>query len=208
MTQRLAVNHDADLSALREAAAAREWVALQEILTRLLMELEFFAGLEIALNRAYGHLPVFESHHPDDGWARSLLVWIASYGAAPANLPLEAGSPHDSPGAGNFITALIEIARSVERRTPLENRIRFLSNALCNIMLADLMNFWYSQYPAIWELQQERGDELDPETGLTIRQGIYAQFWLDESVAQRDQAAWSQIAAQLEDRLSRQSSPR
>lgn len=190
--------YSADLAALRQAALAREWGSLQDILARLLPQMEFFAGLEIALTRAHNHLPAFEHYYPEETWARSLLVWIASYGATPANLPLDASAPHPSPGAANFISALIDIARSVEQRTPLENRLRFLGNALSNVLLAELAVYWYEQHPDLWEMQVEHGDEIDPQTGLTIRQVIYTQFWLDETVAQRDTAAWLEIAALLE----------
>ena len=190
-----------DLAALRQAATQREWGEAQDILTRLLMSLEFFVGLEIALKRAYEHLPAFEEHDPDAGWARSLLVWLASYGAAPANLPVEASNPYPSPGAANFVRALIDLARCVERQTPLENRVRFLADVLSNVMLADLAAFWYGQHMDMWDLQQAHGDELDEATGTTIRQSIYAQFWLDEAVAQRDTAAWLDIADALEKKL-------
>ena len=195
------VDSDADLAALRQAATEREWGTAQDILTRLMMQIEFYAGLEIALKRAYDHLPTFEQHHSDAGWARSLLVWIASYGAAPANLPIEASNPYPSPGAANYVKALIDLARGVERQTPLENRVRFLADALCNVMLSDLAAFWYSEHPDRWGLQQTRGEEIDPATGMTLPQSIYAQFWLDEEVARRDTAAWLEVAEALAKKL-------
>lgn len=190
-----------ELSLLRSAAVEREWGILQDTLTALLGEIDYFYGLEIALQRAHNHLPVFEQHHPEAGWARSLLVWLASYGAAPANLPVEAGQPYPSPGAANYISALIELARSAERQTPLENRIRFLASSISHLIVADLAAFWYGQNPEIWEAQQQRGDEVNPATGQTIRQEIYAQFWLDEAVAERDTAAWLDVADAIERRL-------
>jgi hypothetical protein len=194
--------HEAVLETLRGAAQERDWGAAQDALTSLLMEAEFFAGLEIALKRAYDHLPTFESHHTDAGWARSLLVWIASYGAAPANLPIEASNPYPSPGAANFVKALIDLTRSVERQNPLENRVRFISSAISNVMLADLAAFWYGNHADIWEIQQAHGDEIDSNTQVSVRQSIYAQFWLDESVAERDTAAWLTIADQLAAKLN------
>src|SRR5689334_4738308 len=109
------VSYEQELITLRGAAEARDWGVLQDTLTRLLMSIEFFAGLEIAVTRAYNHLPIFEAAHPESGWARSLLIWITSYGAAPANLPVEATNPHNSPGAANYIAGLIDLARGVER---------------------------------------------------------------------------------------------
>lgn len=187
-----------DLKGLRAAAAGREWGDLADTLTRLFMAMEFFAALEIVVTRAYNHLAIFEAQHPESGWARSLLVWITSYGAAPANLPQEAAAPHPSPGASNYIAALIDLARAMERLTPLENRIRFLANALSNVILAELAAAWYGDHPDAWEYQQTDGDAIDEETGLTVRQTIQAQFWLDEATAQRDTAAWLAVADAVE----------
>lgn len=198
---------EADLAALRQAANEREWGAAQDILTRLMMQIEFYGGLEIALKRAYEHLPTFEEHHPEAGWARSLLVWIASYGAAPANLPIEAANPYPSPGAANYVKALIDLARGVERQTPLENRVRFLADALANVMLSDLAAFWYGEHPDQWDLQQTRGDEIDAATGVTLRQSIYAQFWLDTEVARRDTAAWLDVADALAKQFNKENRP-
>jgi hypothetical protein len=187
-----------EIDALREAANKREWGTLGDTLTRLFMAMEFFAALEIAVTRAYNHLPVFEAAHPDEAWARSLLVWITSYGAAPANLPQEAAMPHNSPGAANFIGALIDVARSVERQTPLENRVRFLANVVSNVILAELAAAWYGDHPDAWEYQQTDGDEIDDETGLTARQIIQAEFWMDDETAARDTAAWLEVSDAIE----------
>ncbi|MCB9451004.1 MAG: hypothetical protein H6672_06165 [Anaerolineaceae bacterium] len=183
-----------NLSRLRESAQAREWGESQTILTGLLLELDFYAGLEIALTRAHAHLPVFEAHHPEAEWARQLLVGIVSYGAAPEMLPPAVYEAYVSPGAANFITAVLELVRSVERKTPQENRIRFVANALVNTILAELAADWYGQHPDAWVEQIERGDTVDPQTGLTVRQSIQARFWLDMTVAQGDTAAWLAIA--------------
>jgi hypothetical protein len=189
------------LNRLRAAALERDWSVLQDTLADALSEVEYFAGLEIGLTRAHNHLPIFEQHHPDASWARALLVWLASYGAPPADLPMDAGLPHDSPGANNFVTALVELARSAERKTPYENRIRFLANAIGNLIVADLAAYWYGENPNMWEFQQLQGSEIDDETGEPISQTIYASFWLDDEVAARDTAAWLAIADQLEPKM-------
>ncbi|MEZ4669300.1 MAG: hypothetical protein R3E39_15450 [Anaerolineae bacterium] len=191
----------AALTRLRQAARERDWHVLQDTLAALLGEVEYFVGLEIALNRAHAHLPIFEQHHPDAGWARALLVWLASYGVPPADLPMDAGLPHSSPGAGNFVTALIELARSAERKTPAENRLRFLANAIGNLIIADLAAIWYGQNEEIWEFQQTHGDDHDEESGQPIRQLIYATFWMDDEVAARDTAAWLDVAEKIEKKL-------
>ncbi len=189
------------LSRLRTAALERDWSVLQDTLAEALGETEYFAGLEIGLNRAHDHLPIFEQYHPDASWARALLVWLASYGAPPADLPMDAGLPHNSPGANNFVTALVELARSAERKTPYENRIRFLANAIGNLIVADLAAYWYGENADMWDFQQIHGTEIDEETGELISQIVYASFWLDDDVAARDTAAWLSVADQLERKM-------
>ena len=189
------------LNRLRTAARERDWSVLQDTLADVLGEVEYFAGLEIGLTRAHDHLPIFEQHHPDASWARALLVWLASYGAPPADLPMDAGLAHDSPGANNFVTALVELARSTERKTPYMNRIRFLANAIGNLIVADLAAYWYSENDDMWDFQQIHGSEIDEETGEPIGQIVYASFWLDDEVAARDTAAWLTIADQLERKM-------
>lgn len=191
------------LARLRAAAEAREWTVLQDTLTGLLMEIDFFYGVEIAVTRAHNHLPIFEAAHPDAGWVRSLLVWITSYGAAPANLPPQAGTPHNSPGAANYIAGLIDLTRAMERMTPLDNRVRFLASAISNTILAELAAAWYGHYPEAWDAQQEHGDEIDETTGLNVRQAIQAEFWLDEGTAERDTAAWLSVADAIAKKVNR-----
>lgn len=192
------------LAQLREAAHERDWFILQDALAEALGEAEYFTGLEIGLTRAHAHLPIFETAHPDASWARALLVWLASYGAPPADLPMDAGLPHASPGANNYVTALVELTRSAERKTPYINRIRFLANAIGNLIVADLAAYWYGENPDMWEFQQEHGGELDDETGQPISQTVYAAFWLDDAVAERDTAAWLAIADALAKRANRE----
>lgn len=196
-------DYESDLNILRTLAVERDWSSLQDTLGRLLLELDIYTVLEIAATRAHNHLPIFEGAHPQSIWARQLLVGIVSYGVAPTELPPEAAQPYASPGATNFVAALLDLARGVERQTPLENRLRFLGSAISNVMLADLAAFWYGQHPYRWLLQQERGHETDPNTGDTVRHNIYVQFWLDEAVAERDTAAWLALADQLEAKLSK-----
>ena len=189
------------LDHLRAAARERDWSVLQDTLAEALGEVEYFAGLEIGLTRAHDHLPIFEQHHPDASWARALLVWLASYGAPPADLPMDAGLPHDSPGANNYVTALVELARSSERKTPYINRLRFLANAIGNLIVADLAAYWYGENDDMWDFQQLHGSEIDDETGEAISQTVYASFWLDDEVAARDTAAWLAIADQLQRKM-------
>ena len=186
------------LARLRAAAPERDWGTLQAALTDALMDIEYFAGLRIAAERAHGQLAAFEAQNAGAVWARQLLVSLVSFGMAPAELPAEAGAQHHGAGASNYVLALLELARSAERKTPLENRIRFLANALANLMLADLAAAWYGANPQAWVEQQTRGAEIDPDSGFSIRQTIYTRFWLDEATAARDTAAWLALADQIE----------
>jgi hypothetical protein len=186
------------LEQLRTAARRREWNELTTTLTRLFMQMEFYAALEIPLRRLHDHLPVFEQHHPEADWARKLLVSVVSFGVAPHALPPEASQPYNSPGSANFLAGVFDMVRSVERNTPVENRVRFAASAVSNAILADLAAFWYEQHPDSWQQQQQAGDLPDPQSGLTVRQQIYAQFWLDSAVAERDTAAWMQVADDIQ----------
>lgn len=167
------------------------------------MQMDIYTALEIALTRLHDHAAIFERDHPGATWSRQLLVSVVSFGVAPGDLPPEASQPYNSPGAANFIAGLLDVVRGVEQRTPLENRLRFLASAVSNAILADLAAFWYGQHPDAWAQQQQQGDDLDPQTGLTIRQQIYARFWLDEAVAERDTAAWLGVADDIEKKVKR-----
>jgi hypothetical protein len=191
-----------DLAELRAAARGRDWNALQTALTRLFFQMDFYAALEMAVTRLYDFLPVFERHHPEAAWPRGLLVSVVAYGRAPESLPPEASRPYASPGAANFLAGLFDLLRCLEQRTPLENRLRFAASAAANAILADLAANWYDQHPDAWAEQQARGDDPDPETGGTVRQRIYARFWLDAITAERDTAAWLALADAIERKLS------
>ncbi len=184
-------------SIIATLAPTRDWTALTEALTNAFLGLDYYAALEIALTRAHGFIPTWEAHQPEATWAKGLLVWIVSYGLAPANLPQEAGLPHNSPGAANFQQALIDLARGAEKQTPLENRLRFLASAVSQVIVAELAAAWYADHPDAWAEQVERGDEIEP-SGLTVRQRIYLDFWYDPVTAERDTAAWLEIAAAVD----------
>lgn len=184
-------------NAITTAAQERDWNALTEALTTAFLGLGYYAALEIALTRAHAFLPTWESHHPESTWAKGLLVWIVSYGVSPANLPQEAGLPHNSPGAANFQQALIDLARGAEKQTPLENRLRFLASAVSQVIVAELAAAWYADHPAAWAEQTAHGDDIEPN-GLTVRQRIYLDFWDDPQTATRDTAAWLEVAAVVE----------
>jgi hypothetical protein len=190
-----------DVTTLREAAARRDWNDLQNALTRLFMSLDFYLVLELVVRRMGDYLPTFEAANPGADWARRLLVSVTSYGVAPGELPTEAGQPHPTPGSANFIMALLDLCRGLERKTPPENRIRFLANAVSNTIVAELAAAWYGEHPDAWAEQSSHGEAIDSATGVSVRQRIYAQFWLDEATAARDTASWLQLADEVEKKL-------
>ena len=87
----LDIETEADLSALREAAATREWSALQVVLARLLNPLPFFAALSAVIEGLIAALPLIESSYeegdPRRSVPRQLLSGMMSYGFAPDQLP-------------------------------------------------------------------------------------------------------------------------
>ncbi len=193
---------EADLALLRQAAQGREWTTLQDTLKRLLARMEPIPALEIPAQRINAHLPRFEAYYPEASWVRELFMTVAAYASAPGDLPDYAMSQFPQPGCGNFISAVLDLARAVQTKYTVFERYSFITNATANAVLADLMDFYYGQHPGEWAQLTTQADETDAETGLTVRQTLYMRFWLDADVAQRDTAAWLSIALVLEGRLT------
>lgn len=191
-----------DVNVLRTAAQQREWTTLQDTLKRLLARLEPLPALEIAAQRIYEHLPQFESYYPEATWVRELFMTVMAYASAPNDLPDHALTQFPQPGCGNFLSAVLDLARSVQTKYTVFERYSFMTNATANVILADLMDFYYRQHPQEWDHLTENADEINPESGLTVRQQAYMRFWMDEAVAQRDTAAWLKIADLLEEKLA------
>ena len=193
---------EADLSTLRMAAQQREWTTLQDTLKRLLARLEPLPALEIAALRIHEHLPRFEAYYPQATWVRELFMTVMAYASAPNDLPDHAINQFPQPGCGNFLSAVFDLARGVQTKYTVFERYSLMTNAVANTVLADLMDFYYRQHPDEWDHLTEHADEVDPQTGLTVRQQAYMRFWMDEAVAQRDTAAWLTIADMLADKLA------
>ena len=100
-----------DIAALRIAAQQREWNTLQDTLKRLLTLLEPLLGLEIAAVRVHQHLPRFQHYYPEAGWVRELVLGVVSYAIAPKDLPVHAVTQFPSPGCGNYVSAVLDLAR-------------------------------------------------------------------------------------------------
>lgn len=186
-----------DIVQMRQAAHAREWNMLQDTLKRVLALLDPLIGLEVAAQRMQDFLPRFEHYYPEAGWVRQLALTVVAYASAPNELPQHAVNQFPSPGCGNFVSAVLDMARVVQTGVSIYERYSFITNAIANTILADLMDFYYSQHPEEWEHLIAEAEVIDPETGLTVAQQMYFRFWSDASVAQRDTALWLSVVDML-----------
>ncbi|HLV36491.1 MAG TPA: hypothetical protein VKY59_15300 [Spirillospora sp.] len=187
-------DHQTDLETLRAAARQREWNTLQDTLKRLLARLEPLIALEVAAVRAQNHLPRFEDYYPEAGWVRQLLLTVISFASAPDHLPDHAVTQFPAPGCGNYVSAVLNLARAVQTGTSPYERYSFITDAIAHIALAELMDAYYSDHRDEWEQINTQPDAVNPETGLTTRQELHMKFWMDAGVAQRDTAIWLEIA--------------
>jgi hypothetical protein len=194
-------HHMADVDRLRQAAHGREWTALQDTLKRLLALIEPIPALEIPAARINTHLPRFEAYYPQATWVRELFMTVAAYASAPDQLPDHAVNQFPQPGCGNFVSAVLDLARAAQPRHTIFERYSFITSATANVILAELMDAYYSARPDEWQRLTGQADEIDPETGLTVRQAQHMRFWLDDDVAQRDTAAWLAVADMTEEKL-------
>lgn len=188
-------DYQADLDALRSAAHGRDWTPLQDTLKRLLAHMDPLPALEVPATRIQVFLPRFESYYPDAGWVRELTLTVISYGSAPKELPEHVINQFPSPGCGNFVRGVLDLARAVQEPYTVFERYSHATNATANAVLADLMDFYYRDHPDEWAQLNE------PDTVLDVRQRLYARFWLDAAVAARDTASWLAIADLLAHRL-------
>lgn len=187
-----------DLAVLRAAAVQREWTRLQDTLKRLLTQLDPLEALEIPALRVQGFLPRFEAYYPEAGWVRELLLMMMSYGTAPRELPpAHVVNQFPSPGCGNYVAAVLDLARAVQEGVSPYERYSFITNATANAVLAELMDLYYRERESDWQRLNDSPEEIDPDTGLTLRQTLYGAFWLDEAVAECDTALWLEIADAL-----------
>lgn len=180
-----------DLAALRAAARRREWTALQDTLKRLLARLEPLVALALVAGPVTAYLPRFEAYYPDAGWVRELLLTVVSYASAPRDLPLHALGQFPSPGCGNYVSAVFDLARAVQPQPQPFERYSFATNAAANALLAALMDLYFGPRPDEWA---RLADEA-------ARQAVYGRFWLDAGVAAADTAAWLALADALEAQL-------
>lgn len=182
-----------DLNLLRTAARGREWTMLQDTFKRLIAHLDPLIALSIPATHATGFLPIFEGYYPDAGWVRELLLTVISYASAPDDLPEHAVGQFPSPGCGNFIRMVFDLARVVQPKYTVFERYSHITNATANAILADLSHLYFA----------ERLDEFEQlRAGQAGYEAVQYRFWTDDAVAARDTQLWLSVADELEAKLS------
>jgi hypothetical protein len=190
-----------DLDALRAAAHNREWTPAQDTLKRLLTRLDPLIALTVPAEAVRAFLPRFEAYYPEATWVRDLALTVVSYASAPNDLPEIALRQFPSPGCGNYVSAVFDLARAVQPKSSDFERYSFMTNAAANALLADLMDFYYRDHLDEWTQLTEHGAEIDPATGQPVSTLLYGRFWLDAGVAARDTALWLGLADTVAARL-------
>ncbi|MCY3831826.1 MAG: hypothetical protein OXG85_02345 [Chloroflexi bacterium] len=184
------------LRQLRQAAEARDPERCQFLLKTLFMDMEFYAALAVAIERAQSFLETFELYCREGKFARQILMQIVNTGTAPARLPPEAQRNFDFPGGANFMKALSDLAHALQPG-PLPPRIGRLVEATVNAIMAELVEHYYGARVEEWQVVRQQ-----PETAKA-RESALA-FWIDEEVALLDTDHWLSVADSVEAHLGRQ----
>ena len=199
----LDIETEADLSALREAAATREWSALQVVLARLLNPLPFFAALAAVIEGLIAALPLIESSYeegdPRRSAPRQLLSGMMSYGFAPDQLPDGLVAEYEHPGAAQYVHAVLELCRAAQRDKGHDVRLAFLVSAAANGIIAQMGKLFYNKNPDLFA--RVRDNHVDPDSGEYTDPDaakIPILLWMDEEVAALDSALWSALADRIE----------
>ncbi|MFW5747990.1 MAG: hypothetical protein ACOCYT_00095 [Chloroflexota bacterium] len=187
-----------DLARMRTAAQQREWTTLQDTFKRLIAELDPLIALSVVAPRVQAFVPRFRHYYPEAGWVEQLMLTVVSYASAPRDLPVTAINQFPSPGCGNFIMAVLDLARTVQEGHTVFERFSHVTNAAANAILADLQYTYFKNRP---EVYAQLHDENLPEAE---RQQIQYHFWLNEIVSKRDTALWLNLADGVEAALERQ----
>jgi hypothetical protein len=187
-----------DLADLRAAARDRSPEQCQFLTKRLLGQLSLYAALSVVLEQVWRFVDLFESYYPEEVWVRRLLVSIASYGTALDDQTAEAALSQSftEPGCANFIKAVYDVVQAMQQKHTPEARVSFLTSAVVNAVMAELVEAWYGERPEAWAHQRAYPD--DPES-LEL---AYL-FWTDAGTAALDTACWLEVADRLEKALSR-----
>jgi hypothetical protein len=184
-----------DLRMLREAARGREWNTAQDTLKRLLARLDPLIALTVAAERSQAFLPVFMRQYPDAGWVRELMLTVIAYASAPNDLPDHAVGQFPSPGCGNFLKSVLDMARAVQTKYTVFERYSHITNAVANAILAELSHLYYQPHADAYALL------MDAEADAEARSQVQFRFWLDPAVAAKDTALWLAVADDVENKL-------
>lgn len=194
------------LRTFRKAAYSREWGVLQDQLQSLIGELELFQALEIVIQRLQRYLPTFEKYHPFESVkGRTLIgmiVHVTAFGYAPDYLPDELPNQYDTPGSGQFVLAVLEMNRAMQRDAVPADRARQFTSAIANTFLAELSEIYYSAHPE--DYARVRANKIDPATGEYTDPDaakIPIALWLDPAVEARDVTLWLKLADDIEEKL-------
>ncbi len=187
-----------DLADLRAAAHERNPEQCQFLTKRLLGQLSLYVALSVALEQVWRFVDIFESYYPDEGWVRRMLVSIASYGMAPDDQVAEAALSQSftEPGCANFLKAVYDVVQAMQQKHTPEARVSFMTSAIVNAIMAELVEAWYGERPEAWAHQREHPG--DPEA-LEL---AYL-FWIDDDTAALDTTCWLEVADRLEKALTR-----
>jgi hypothetical protein len=195
-----------DLKDLRAAAVQRQHEQLQFYAKRLLGQLDYYVALAVVMERVYSFLDIFESYYPDETWVRTLLVGITSFGMPPDDATPAAAleQPFTAPGAGNYIKAVYDVTQAMQKRHTSEARVSFMTSAVENAIMAELVEAWYGEREDDWE--RVRANRVDPATGEfsdpDAAQIAYT-FWTDPTTAALDTTCWQEVADHLEQQFNR-----
>lgn len=180
-----------DILLLQHAVQDRDWTTTQDIFKRLLTRLDPLIALSVVTPRIQAFIPKFQHYYPEAKWVRDLMLTVVVYGSSPREIPFHAVKDFPSPGCGNFLMAVFDLAQTVQQDHTIYERYSFITNAAANGILAQLQYSYFKNRPELYALY--RDSETDPET----RQAIQTDFWLDDTVAKTDIALWSNLVETL-----------
>jgi hypothetical protein len=176
---------------LQVAAQGREWTTLQDTFKQLVTNLDPLIALSVVAPRVQAFIPKFQHYYPEAKWVRELMLTVIAYGSSPNDLPVHAVRDFPSPGCGNFLLAVFDLARTVQPHYSVFERYSHITNAAANAILAHLQYTYFKKRLDLYAILR------DSETDEVTRQQIQHQFWLDEDVARTDTALWLNLIETL-----------
>lgn len=179
-----------DLQSLRAAAHQRSANDTQFMLKKLFQQMEFVIALGVAAEQAHAYVDTFERYHPEEIWARRMLVQIVMTASAPDESIIQQAFQHfTTPGTANFFKALYDLYQGTQEKHASSARIGFLVSACVNAMTAELVELYFGTRPDAWEAYRAQGAHF---------QQIALDFWTDEAIVARDVSLWLQLADKIE----------